>query len=173
MPALCDGISGVWAWPSEGAQPAAPRYGLADACAYLLFGFDAARAGRRDLVPARLIGPRMNPFVIDDRPRLCVGVRFAPGFVQAAFGLPASEFLDERVEYDLVYSDAAADIESIRAAVTDAERVALILALARRRFRAAARVTSSLRVSVADIVVADGHGCVGLTLDGIWSTWLL
>src|SRR5438094_2248120 len=109
MPALGDGISGVWAWPSEGAQPAAPRYGLADACAYLLFGFDAARAGRRDLVHARLIGPRMKPFLIDDRPRLCVGVRFAPGFVQAAFGLPASEFLDERVEYDLVYSDAAAE----------------------------------------------------------------
>src|SRR5438309_5164783 len=88
MPALGDGISGVWAWPSEGAQPAAPRYGLADACAYLLFGFDAARAGRRDLVHARLIGPRMKPFLIDDRPRLCVGVRFAPGFVQAAFDCP-------------------------------------------------------------------------------------
>src|SRR5437870_3013394 len=90
MPALGGGISGVWAWPSEGAQPAAPRYGLADACAYLLFGFDAARAGRRDLVHARLIGPRMKPFLIDDRPRLCVGVRFAPGFVQAAFGPPGS-----------------------------------------------------------------------------------
>ena len=170
MPALGDGISGVWAWPSEGAQPAAPRYGLADACAYLLFGFDAARAGRRDLVHARLIGPRMKPFFIDDRPRLCVGVRFAPGFVQAAFGLPASEFLDERVEYDLVYSDAAADLESIRAAVTDAERVALILALARRRFRAATRVPSSLRVAVAHIVAADGNVRVGSLVDRIGVT---
>src|SRR5437588_11394279 len=97
MPALGDGISGVWAWPSEGAQPAAPRYGLADACAYLLFGFDAARGGRLDLVHARLIGPRMKPFRLDHRPRLCVCVRFASGFVQASFRLPGSGFLDEDV----------------------------------------------------------------------------
>src|SRR5256886_16460645 len=103
----------------------------------------------------------MKPFLIDDRPRLCVGVRFAPGFVQAAFGLPASEFLDERVEYDLVYSDAAADLESIRAAVTDAKRVALILALARGRFRALTRDPSSLRVAGAHIVAADGNGLGG------------
>jgi hypothetical protein len=57
----------------------------------------------------------------------------------------------ERVEYDLVYSDADADLESIQAAVTDTERVAFILTLARRRFRAATRVPSSLRVAVGPV----------------------
>ena len=98
---------------------------------------------------ARLIGPRTRPFLIDERPRLCVGVRFVPGFAQAAFGLPASELLDQRVEYDLVYPNADADLESISAARTDAERVAGILALALRRFRSATRVPSSLRLAIA------------------------
>jgi hypothetical protein len=149
QPALADGISGVWAWYSESAQRDAPRYALADGRAYLLFGFDAERGGRRDLIHARLIGPRIRPFLIDDRPRLCVGVRFAPGFVQAAFGLPASELLDQRVEYDVVYSSADADLAGIRAAITDEERVAGVLALAGRRFRSAPRIPSSLRVAVA------------------------
>jgi hypothetical protein len=132
LPVLADGISAVWALPSEAGRPAAPRTALADGCAYLLFGFDAAHAGRRDLIHARLIGPRTRPFLIDERPRLCVGVRFVPGFAQAAFGLPASELLDQRVEYDLVYPNADADLERISAARTDAERVAGILALALR-----------------------------------------
>jgi hypothetical protein len=43
-PAPADGVSTVWALHSEGGTPAAPRYALADASAYLLFGFSAARA---------------------------------------------------------------------------------------------------------------------------------
>ena len=103
----------------------------------------------------------MRPFVIDDRPRLCIGVRFAPGFVRAAFGLPASELLDQRVDYDLVYSHADADLDGIRAAASDAERVAGGFALARRRFRSAARVPSGVRAAVAYIVAAQGNVRVG------------
>jgi len=169
-PALTDGISGVWAWHSAQEQPAAPRYGLADGCSYLLFGFDAARAGRRALIHARLIGPRTRPFLIDDRPRLCVGVRFGPGFAQAAFGSPAWEFLDQRVDYDLVYPNAEADLERVRAAQTDAERVAGALALARRRLRSAMRVPSSLRLAVAHIVGAEGNVSVGALVDHIGVT---
>ena len=166
-PALSDGISGVWAWHSEQRQPAAPRYASADGCSYLLFGFDAARGGRRDLIHARLIGPRTKPFIIDDRPRLCVGVRIVPGFAQAAFGLPASELLDQRVDYDLVYPGADADLDSFRAAETDAERVARALALARRRFRSATRVPPSLRLAVAHIAGAEGNVRVGSLVDRI------
>jgi AraC-like DNA-binding protein len=169
-PALADGISGVWAVHSEGGQPVARRYALADACAYLLFAFDDARAGRRDLLHARLIGPRTRPFLIDEGPRLCVGVRFVPGFAQAAFGMPASEFLDQRLDYDLVYSNADADLESIRVAGTDAERVAGILALAQRRFRSATRVPSSLRVALAHIAVAEGNVRVSSLVDRIGVT---
>lgn len=129
LPSLPDGISGVWALHSEGGQPLPSRYALADSCAYLLFAFDAMRAGRRDLVYARLIGPRARPFLIDQRPRLCVGVRVVAGFVQAAFGLPASELVDQRVDYGMVYSNVDADLDSIRAARTDDARVAGALAL--------------------------------------------
>lgn len=167
LPVLADGISAVWALPSEAGRPAAPRTALADGCAYLLFGFDAAHAGRRDLIHARLIGPRTRPFLIDERPRLCVGVRFVPGFAQAAFGLPASELLDQRVEYDLVYPNADADLERISAARTDAERVAGILALALRRFRSATRVPSSVRLAISRIEAAEGDVRVGALVERI------
>lgn len=165
--ALGDGISAVWAWHASGGQPAQPRTAPADGCAYLLFAFDAARAGRRDLIHARLIGPRTKPFLIDERPRLCVGVRFAPGFAQAAFGVPASELLDRRVDYDAVYSSADTELESIRVAATDAERVAGILAIARRRFRSTQRIPSSVRVAVAHIAAAEGNVRVGSLADRI------
>jgi hypothetical protein len=103
---LTDGVSGVWAWHSAREQPVASRYALADGCSYLLFGFGAERAGQRDLVHARLIGPRTRPFLIDEGPRLRVGLRFTPGLAQAAFGVPASELLDQRVDDNLVCSDA-------------------------------------------------------------------
>jgi AraC-like DNA-binding protein len=169
-PGLGDGISGVWAWHSDGAHPVAPRYALADGCAYLLFAFDAEHAGRRDLVHARLIGPRLRPFLIDERPRLCVGVRFAPGFTQAAFGLPASELADQRVDYDVVYSNAAADLESVTVAKTDAARVAAVLALARGRFRSATGVPSSVCATVAHILAAEGNVRVGSLVDRIGVT---
>ena len=81
--------------------------------------------------------------------------------------MPASELLDARVEYDLAYPSADADLESIRAAGTDAERVAGILALAVRRFRSATRVPSSLRLAVAHIAVAEGNVRVGWLVDRI------
>jgi AraC-like DNA-binding protein len=164
------GIAGVWAWDSDGRRPSGPRYGSADGCTYLLFGFGAARAGQRGLIHARLIGPRTQPFVIDDRPRLCVGVRIVPGFAQAAFGMPASELLDQRVDYGLVYADADADLEHIRAAETDAERLANVLALARRRFQSVTRIPSSLRVALAHIEMAGGNVRIGSLVDHIGVT---
>lgn len=86
---LVDGISALWALHSEGEERAPERYALADGCAYLLFAFDAERAGRRELLHARLIGPRTKPFLIDVRPRLRVGVRYA----RASFSWP----LDSRL----------------------------------------------------------------------------
>jgi AraC-like DNA-binding protein len=156
LPAFTDGISGVWAWHSDGC-PTGRRYALADGCTYLLFGFDAAHRGRRDLVHARLIGPRTKPFLIDDRPRLCVGVRFGPGFAQAAFGMPASELLDQRVDYDLVCRDAEADLDGLHTAMTDIARLAAALALARRQLRSATPVPVSVRAAVAHIAIAGGN----------------
>ncbi len=169
LPSPIDGVSGAWAWHSDG-RPAARRYALADACTYLLFAFDAAHNGRRDLVHARLIGPRTKPFMIDDQPRLCVGVRFVPGFAQAAFGMPASELLDQRVDYDLVYPNADADLDSIHSATTDMARVTRVLALARRRLPPTTRVPAALRAAVTQIVIAEGNLRVGSLADRIGVT---
>lgn len=169
MEELADGIAGVWAWHSDG-RPAARRHALADGCTYLLLAFDAANDGRRDLVHARLIGPRTKPFVIDDRPQLCVGVRFVPGFAQAAFGIPASELLDQRVDYDLVYPNAAADLDSLNTARTDMARVARAVALARRRLRSATAVPAALRAAVAQIAIAEGNLRIGSLVDRIGVT---
>lgn len=169
-PALGEGISGVWVWDADTRQPAGRRYGLADGCAYLLFGFDTERAGERDLVHARLIGPRTRPFLIDQRPRLCVGVRIVPGFVQAAFGIPASELLDQRVDYSLVYAGADAGFARIEAARTDAERVASVLAVARRRLRSATRIPPSVRVALAHIAAAEGNVRISSLADQIGVT---
>jgi AraC-like DNA-binding protein len=168
-PSPTDGISGVWAWHSDG-RPAARRYALADGCSYLLFAFDAARNGRRDLVHARLIGPRTKPFVIDDRPQLCVGVRIVPGFAQAAFGIPASELLDQRVDYDLVYPNANADLVDISTAATDMARVAHVVALAALRLRSSTSVPSSVRSALAHIAIAEGNLRVGSLADRIGVT---
>jgi AraC-like DNA-binding protein len=143
---------------------------LADGCTYLLFAFDAAHDGRRDLLHARLIGPRTKPFVIDDQPRLCVGVRLAPGFALAAFGMPASELLDQRVDYDLVYPNADADLDGLNTARTDMARVACVLALGRRRLRLATRVPAALRAAVAHISVAEGNLRVGSLADRVGVT---
>jgi AraC-like DNA-binding protein len=157
-------------WHADTRQPAGPRYGLADGCAYLLFGFDTDRAGERGLVHARLIGPRTRPFLIDQRPRLCVGVRIVPGFAQAAFGVPASELLDQRVDYGLVYAGAGADFEHIEAARTDAERLGGVLALARRRLRSAIRIPPSVRVALAHIAAAEGNVRISSLVDLIGVT---
>jgi AraC-like DNA-binding protein len=156
-PALPNGISGVWARHSDGRQPIGERYAPADACAHLLVGFGAARAGQRDLVHVRLIGPRTRPFLIDDSPQLCVGVRVVPGFAQKAFGMDASELLDQRVDYDLVYKHAEADFDCIRTAGTDTDRVAAVLAIAQGRLRATTPIAPSLRAAMAHITVAEGN----------------
>jgi AraC-like DNA-binding protein len=155
--ALGEGISAVWALHANARQPARPRYGLADGCAYLLFGFGAERAGQREMIHARVIGPRTRPFLIDQRPRLCVGVRIVSGFAQAAFGMPASELLDQRVDYGLVYASADADLERIETARTDAERVEGVRALARRRLLSATGIPSAVRVALTHIAAADGN----------------
>lgn len=159
----------MWAWHSDG-RPAGRRYALADGCTYLLFAFAAAHDGRRDLVHARLIGPRTKPFLIDDRPQLCVGVRFVPGFVQAAFGMPACELLDQRVDYDQVYPNADADLDDLNTAATDMMRVAHALALARRRLQSSTQVPSSVRRALAHIAIAKGNLRVGSLVDRIGVT---
>lgn len=158
---LPDGISGIWTYHSDVGPLAPPRYAMPDGSSYLLFGFDAGRAGRRDLIHARLIGPRTTPFVIDDRPRLCIGIRVVAGFAQAAFGIPASDLVDQRVEYHQVYSSADADLERIATAASDAERVTAALAVARRRYQVATRVPPSLRAAVAQIAGAEGNLRIG------------
>jgi AraC-like DNA-binding protein len=156
LPAPADGISGVWAWHSDGA-PAARRYAPADGCTYLLFAFGAATNGRRELIHARLIGPRTKPFLVDERPRLCVGVRFAPGFARAAFGMPASELLDHRVDCDTVYPGAEADLDKFDAATSDMARVTSIVALARQRLQSATEVPISVLAAVGKIANAHGN----------------
>jgi AraC-like DNA-binding protein len=156
-----DGISAVWALPVEGRPVSTPRYAFADGCSYLLFGFGAAQAGWRELLHARLVGPRTVPFIIDQRPRLCVGIRFAPGFARLAFGLEGTELLNRRVEYEAVFPGLDGDFERIKAATTDGERVGHALALARRRFRSATRVPRSLRAALAHITAALGNVRVG------------
>ena len=157
----------VWVRDAAGREPAGLRYAYADASAYLLFGFGPATRGVRELLHARLIGPRMHRFLIDQRPDLCVVVRFLPGVPRSAFRAAAAELRDQRVDYGVVSRTGDAHLEEIRTAATDPERVARIVALARRHLHSCLPVPSGLRLALALVGTAGGTLRIGAVADHI------
>jgi AraC-like DNA-binding protein len=131
---------------------------LPDGCADVLFMF--GRPGERGsgFVEASVVGPMTKAIVVQGpQPRLMIGARFAPGFAFAALGVPAAELEDQRVAYDLVYHDAAADIEAMAEPATDAERVAVVFDVVRRRLARGSAVPHYVRAAIRRIASVDGN----------------
>jgi len=131
---------------------------LPDGCADVLFAFD--RPGERNggFVGASVVGPMTKAIVVQGpQPRLLIGVRFAPGFAFAALGVPAAELEDQQVAYDLVYHDAAADIDAMAGTASDTDRVAVVFDVVRRRLARGSAVPSYVRAALRRITAADGN----------------
>jgi len=130
---------------------------LPDGCTDILFVFGRPGAHDRELVTASVVGAMTRPIVVQGpHPWLYVGVRLAPGYAQAAFGVPASDLTDLSVDYELLERDAAAHVDTI-AAASEAECVAAAFEIVRRRLARGVAVSRSLRAAVRRIVQADGN----------------
>lgn len=110
--------------PSSVNRPASARRVLPDGCVDIVLGFgrddDPASA---ELTQAFGVGAMTKPLIVDGRgPRLYVGVRFKPGFAYAAFGIPAAELTDERVDFDLL-GEGPSELADIELQTTDAGRL--------------------------------------------------
>ena len=131
---------------------------LPDGCADVLFAFDRAGERAGEFAGASVVGPMTKAIVVQGpQPRLLIGVRFAPGFAFAALGVPASELEDQRIAYDLVYHDAAEDIEAMAETATDAERVTVIFEVVRRRLARGSAVPHYVRAALRRIAAAEGN----------------
>jgi AraC-like DNA-binding protein len=147
--------------PSAVETPASPRRVLPDGCVDIVLGFgrddDPASVG---LTEAFGVGAMTKPLIVDGPgPRLYVGVRFRPGFAYAAFGIPAAELTDERVEFDLL-GEGPRELADIEMQATDAGRVSATMELVRRRLlgsRIVPAVPRSVRAAVYRIVNARGN----------------
>lgn len=128
---------------------------LPDGCVDVIFAFDDALGTR--LVDAMAVGPMTKPIIPDRESRLYVGARFKPGRAFIAFGVPATELLDERVAYDAVTLDAMPDIDAIAAASTDVDRLRCVVEAVRRRLAGVVAVPASVRVAVKHIMRASGN----------------
>jgi len=144
-------------WTGRSATPRDDRRDrvLPDGCVDVIFAFDDAMGTR--LVDAMAVGPMTKPIIPDRESRLYVGARFKPGRAFIAFGIPATELLDERVAYDAVTLDAMPDIDAIAAASTDMERLRCVVEAVRRRLAVVGAVPASVRVAVKRIVSASGN----------------
>jgi len=141
--------------------PASPRRVLPDGCVDIVLGF-----GRDDdpasieLTEAFGVGAMTKPLIVDGPgPRLYIGVRFKPGFAYAAFGIPAAQLTDERVEFH-VLGDGPSELADIETRTTDAERLTATVELVRRRLlgsRIVPAVPRSVRAAVHRIVNARGN----------------
>jgi AraC-like DNA-binding protein len=128
---------------------------LPDGCADIVFGFGGS--GGRELLEWQVIGPMTKPAIIGpSEAQHYVGVRFSPGFARAALCLPASELVDQAVDYRLVFPDASRDLDVTASAMSDDERVAVIFDIVRRRLASVATVPRIVRAAVRRIIVANG-----------------
>jgi AraC-like DNA-binding protein len=147
--------------PSSVDGPASARRVLPDGCVDIVLGFgrddDPASA---ELTQAFGVGAMTKALIVGGRgPRLYVGVRFKPGFAYAAFGIPAGELTDERVEFDLL-GDGPSELADIELQTTDAGRLSATMDLVRRRLlgsRIVPAVPRSVRAAVHRIVNARGN----------------
>jgi AraC-like DNA-binding protein len=128
---------------------------LPDGCVDVIFVFDDARDG--ELSDAIAVGPMTKPIVPDRGSRLFIGARFRPGRAFIAFGIPATELLDERVAYEAVTVDASIDVDAVAAASTDRERLHAVIDAVRRRLTGAGPVPASVRAAVKRILGASGN----------------
>jgi AraC-like DNA-binding protein len=135
-----------------------------DGCTDILFGFGRAEGRRaeaprgRDLTEVSVVGSMTKPVLVQGpQPRFLVGVRLAPGFAHAAFGVPAHSVADQRVDYRLVCGDGNADIDVVSAATSDGQRVAAAFDLVRRRLARGAAVPRSVRAAVRRIASVQGN----------------
>lgn len=102
------------------------------------------------------VGAMTRPLVVTGRsPALTIGVRFRPGFAQAALGVPAAELTDETVAWSLLARDAAEELERIDRASGDQAKLGAVTTMIARRF-AGTVVPPAVRESVRRIVAADG-----------------
>lgn len=147
--------------PRAADTPASPRRVLPDGCVDIVLGF-----GRDDdpavveLTEAFGVGAMTKPLVVDGPgPRLYVGVRFKPGFAFAAFGIPAVELTDERVDFDLL-GDGPGELADVATQTTDVGRLSATVDLVRRRLlgsRIVPAVPRSVRAAVHRILNAHGN----------------
>ena len=149
-------------WTGRSTTPPDPRRDrvLPDGCVDVIFAFDDAQGTR--LAEAMAVGPMTKPIIPERESRLYIGARFKPGRAFIAFGIPATELLDERVAYDAVTLDALPDIDAIAAAPTDMERLRRVVDAVRRRLARAGAVPTSVRVAVRRIISMSGNLRVAL-----------
>jgi AraC-like DNA-binding protein len=145
-----------------GPAAASPHRVLPDGCVDILISFggatDEGAMPDGEVSAAAGVGPMSKPLVVSGAgPRLYVGVRFKPGCAYAALGIPASQLLDETVDFGVLAREAHMELDALSSQASDEARLAAMIALVRRRMRHAAAVPNSVRAAVRRIVGADGN----------------
>ena len=135
---------------------------LPDCCVDILMSFGGATDGDRapdsEVSAAVGVGPMTKPLMVTGAgPRLYLGVRFRPGRAYAALGIPASELLDDTVDFGVLAREARMELDTLSSQTTDEERLAAMIALVRRRMRHAAAVPPSVSAAVRRIGGAQGN----------------
>lgn len=102
------------------------------------------------------VGAMTRPLLVRGAsPALTIGVRFRPGFAQAALGLPAAELTDETVAWSVLTGEAEEELAGLDRASSDEAKLAAVVRMIVRRF-AGSVAPVAVRESVRRIVAADG-----------------
>jgi AraC-like DNA-binding protein len=135
---------------------------LPDGCVDILMSFggatDSGHGTDGEVSAAVGVGPMTKPLVVaGGGPRLYLGVRFKPGRAYAALGIPASQLLDDTVDFGVLAREARMELDALSSQPSDDARLEGMIALVRRRMRHAAAVPRSVAAAVRRIVGADGN----------------
>ena len=150
--------------PNAGVHAGLLHRVLPDGCVDIIIGFSQADADAVDLMA---VGTMTRPLILrGEAADMHIGVRFRPGHAYAAFGLPAEELTDDRIDFDQLARGDRRTIDDIAAERTHAGRLELLVRLVRERIAAAPSVPASVRRAVRAIAVDHGNVRVaGLAAD--------
>jgi AraC-like DNA-binding protein len=159
---LRDWVECFWTRGAPGATAAVHRV-LPDGCTDIVLGFSASRQGA--LAAADVVGTMTRPLVVSSHEHgAYIGVRFRPGCALAAFGVPASELTDERVDILALWSDARPALEALHEANDTPSRVQVLEAMLVRRL--ASRLPAPREVIEAVHRIASVHGNLSIAALG-------
>ena len=161
-PLLRDWVECFWTRGAPSATEAVHRV-LPDGCTDIVLGFSSSRRGA--LAAADVVGTMTRPLVVPSHEHAAyVGVRFRPGCALAAFGVPASELTDERVDLLALWSDAFPALDALQQASDAASRMQALEAMLVRRL--ASRTPAPREVVEAVDRIASAHGNLSIAALG-------